>query len=158
MRKHLNKKVKGISDLLASIIAILALTVFAFAYILFTGDAYTKIEISQTARKYISRMETQGTLTAEDRAALESELKNIDAVKAAVDDGNTIVIRWNSGSVADGTTVGYGNSLSLHLEVPAMTTDYSADNPTTGGQTTFGSIKRDKVRVYVINKSTTAKY
>lgn len=159
MKEFMRKKVRGVSDLIASIIAIMALTIFTFAYVLFTGDVFTKINISQVVRAYTYRMESQGTLTDTDIANMKSDFLSIKEVnKATGGSAGAITVIWNNGSVPNGTTIGHGNKLTLYVDVPAVTTEYSAGDPSTGEQTLFGSIKRTKVVHYTMNKETTAKY
>lgn len=158
VKKLILKKRKGASDLIASVFAIFALSVFALFFINTIGDVYTRTRVDQVARKYILRMESAGTLLSSDKTAIENELKQISAVKRAVSAGKTIKITATGGGGIDvcgtGNNAGYGNTITLKIECPAFITSWG-----TAKNETFGLIKRNqKVTTYVVEKQSTAKY
>lgn len=62
-------------DLVTIGITILAMTIVVMVYLQCTEMMVKKLEISQICRKYILKMETEGYLTAENKASLLQELK-----------------------------------------------------------------------------------
>lgn len=148
IKKILKKKEAGASDLIASMVVVLALTVFVLFFIHAIGDVETRTRIDQVARKYILRMESTGTLTTDEENAIKAELQNIPSVKQAVGLGGTITVTSN----AKNTNAGYGNVITLRIDCPACVTSWNA------GGTAFGLVKRNTYTTYVIEKQSTAKY
>ena len=73
----MNRKSDGnILDFLTVGIAVLAIAILVMASFSSMGLMVRKLEISQIARKYILSMETKGSLTEPDRAALMAELED----------------------------------------------------------------------------------
>ena len=158
--KFIKKKQKGQGDLIASLFVVLALTLFVFFFINVIADVNTRIQMDQIARKYILRMETEGYLTAEEKTAIKDELMSIPSV-AAVTDGADISFAGSTES-----SVGYGATIILKISCPAATTAYVAPSSHEEGgvevadTSTVGGIQRDETtkKVYIITKSSTAKY
>ena len=93
----------SIGDLMAAGLCMLAMTVVMLSYLESARMIQQKTAAGQIARKYILRMETVGTLTDADRAALWGELE------AAGITGITL----------DGTTtwqVDYGEPVALQIQ------------------------------------------
>ena len=114
----LNRYHKGVvMDVLAVGICIIAMTIMMMVCLGSSALLNRKAQISQTARKYILKMETIGYLTADDKLALTQELKELGALEIdltgstvnEVDYGTPIylVIR---GKIA-GTSIEMGNGL-----------------------------------------------
>lgn len=71
---------KGVvMDVLAVGICIIAMTIMMMVCLGSNALLNRKAQISQTARKYILKMETIGYLTADDKLALTQELKELGA-------------------------------------------------------------------------------
>lgn len=86
----MRKERGNIGDLMATGICILAMTAIMLAYLGNMSLIQQKMEVSQIARKYILRMETVGTLTDTDRAALCAELEAAGVTELCLD-GTTLV-------------------------------------------------------------------
>lgn len=97
------KKQEGnISELLATGICVLAMTIVMLAYLDNVALIQQKTEVSQLARKYILRMETVGYLTGEDKTTLQQELMDIGVSDVDL-----------SGSTMQ--EVSYGEPITLHI-------------------------------------------
>ena len=98
------KKEKGtVADLMAAGLCMLAMTMVILSYM---GNARLigqKEQVSQIARKYILRMETQGVLTDADRIALIMELELAGVTDLRLD-GTTMA------------PVGYGEQVVLMIQ------------------------------------------
>lgn len=157
LKKLITKKQKGISDMIASLLVVLALTIFVLFFIQMVGNVNTKIQIDQVARTYMLRMETTGTLTPTEAANLKTALSNIDAVKKGLADNETdstkgIIVKVNGGEPTS-TSAGYGETITLSISCPVETRTFIVGDT----DSTFGSFKR-KVITYTVNKQSTAKY
>lgn len=75
MKKRLSKTKGNILDFLTVGITLIAITVVVMAFFSSMNLMLKKLEISQTARKYILVMETTGCLSEEARTALTGELQ-----------------------------------------------------------------------------------
>ena len=152
VKQLLNKKIttkhKGQSDLIASLFAILAMCLFVLFFIYAIRDVDTKIQMDQVVRQYILRMESSGELTDEEEEELIADLMEISAVAEAVDDGYEIKVNWNNNQGAKG----YGSTITLEVECPAVTTSYSED------EGIIGTISGNNIQVFTIKKQSTAKY
>lgn len=155
MKKFLIKKAKGQGDLIAAMVVVLGLSVFVLFFISTMGDVLTRTNLDQIARKYILRMESQGELTPNDKNALINEMKSLQAVKKALDNGadpSLVKVTWQTANNAVNTKGKYGDSITLTIECPAVTTAWN-----TGG-TAAGMVTRNRVVVYKVTKQSTAKY
>ena len=152
LTKKLNTALKvkhsGQSDLIASLFVILAMTIFVLFFILAIKDVDTKIQMDQIARKYILRMESSGKLTSEEIKELKKELSNINSVAEAIEAGYEIKVTWNNNQGAKG----YGSTVTLKIECPAVTTSYDAKSGI------MGSVSGSNIQVFIIEKQSTAKY
>lgn len=97
------KKENGtVADLMAAGLCMLAMTVVILSYMGNVGLIRQKEQVSQIARKYILRMETQGMLTDADRTALMMELELAGVTDLRLD-GSTMAL------------VGYGEQVVLMI-------------------------------------------
>lgn len=97
------KKDKGtIADLMAAGLCMLAMTVVMLAYMGNVGVIRQREQVSQIARKYMLRMETQGELTDADRTAMTRELELVGVTELQLE-GTTL------------EPVGYGETLVLMI-------------------------------------------
>lgn len=157
MFKLLVKKQKGEGDLVASLFAILALTMVVYFFIGAIGDVTTRTEMDQVARKYILRMESTGELTADDKKALYTDLYNIRAIKDAVDNmGGKIEISWGS-SAGTGVKGGYGSTITLNIKCTASVLRYT-NIDTNGNNAGFMGLFGKTTLDYNVSKQSTAKY
>ena len=151
MKKLLIKKRKGQGDLIASLFVLLALTLFVFFFIHSIGDVNTRINLDQVARKYILRMESSGSLTAEEMEQIKTECNQIKSVKIATGGSNSpIKVSYNGTN----TSTGYGGTITLEIRCPVAVTTYSTEGTFVGKITK----NKDNVVEYVITKQSTAKY
>ena len=152
IKQLLNKKIttkhKGQSDLIASLFAILAMCLFVLFFIYAIRDVDTKIQMDQVVRQYILRMESSGELTDEDEKELIADLMEINAVAKAVEKGHEIKVTWNNNQGAKG----YGSTITLEVECPAVTTSLNND------EGLIGTLSEDNVQIFTIKKQSTAKY
>jgi len=155
MKRFLSKLLKtkntGSGDLFASLVVLVALTLFCYYFINVIADIDSRIQVDQVARKYILRMESSGELSASERSAMETDLSHIKAVKKAIDAGNAPVITWSGNNVA-GTRAGYGGTITLSAKVPIYMTTYDPDT------NIMGTIGRDRLVWVNVTKQSTAKY
>lgn len=149
MNTLLTRKSDGFSDMVASLIVLVALSIVVLVYVGSIGDIQTKISVDQIARKYILRMETTGTLTTEDRTACIAEIERIAAVK----DGTVKI-------TADPVTASYGQSISLTIECKANMTafEWKPNTPGFNQLSPFGHISRTREQTIISKKQSTAKY
>lgn len=154
LKEMLTRKAKGQGDLIASLFVILALTVFVLVYINSIGDIYTRNQLDQVARKYILRMESSGELSNEEETALKQDLMAIKSVKEAVGtDSSRISVVWNNHEGSKG----YGSTITLKIECPAIVTNYNKHEGNNNDQSTYGSIN-GKLVTFTVTKQSTAKY
>lgn len=64
-------------DFLTILITVLGMSVLVMAYVECTGLLMKKLEVGQLSRKYILKMETEGYLTASNKASLLAELQEM---------------------------------------------------------------------------------
>lgn len=159
MKKLLFKKHKGISDLVASLLAIFALALMLFMFIFAVGDVYTKIELDQIARKYILRIESSGELSSEDAAAIKSEVLSISSVEKVDPSGTNIIVTWGT-SEGTATKGNYGSTITLSISCQAAVTKYftPAHDDDAAFNGLFGSITHKETATYFVTKQSTAKY
>lgn len=93
----------NVSQLMATGICILAMTVLMMAYMGNVSLIEQKMEVAQLSRKYILRMETTGYLTDADQTSLLQELANagVTGVELA---GSTL------------HEISYGAPITLHIK------------------------------------------
>jgi hypothetical protein len=148
IKNKLNIRVKGVSELIASIIVIFALSVFILFFVESITDIYAKIQIDQTVRGYIIRMESAGELSTADKDDLIADLREINAVEAAYEAGGSITVTWNSGQGVKG----YGDKITLEVNCPILV---SRANMLNG---IMEVKKEDSVIYFKCRKQSTAKY
>lgn len=160
VNKILKHKNKAIGDYIASLLVIVALTMFTLFFIGAIKDVETRIQIDQVARKYILIMETNGTLDGYEDEIIK-ELTRIKQVKNAS-------VSWNGGSGQQG----YGSPITLRVECEAVRTswipnvdityeetDDDGNKVTKNGKAMWGTISRkEEVLTYVVTKQSIAKY
>ena len=162
------KKEKGESELITSMVAIAALTVFALFFISVTGDVHSRIAIDQVARTYILKLEAAGTLTATEIDQLKSDLLRIKSVNNA---GGSINVVVNNGSGPKS----YGQTVTLDIDVPVLVTGYKTITPDSPEEakkhplahagytadadaTMYGLVTHNTTKTYHVTKQSTAKY
>lgn len=135
----LKRKRRGsVIDVLSVGICILAMSIIMMAYLNSLYLVNTKAEVSQTARKYILRMETVGCLTAGDRSQLLRELSEI-GVKDVDLTGTTV------------TAVDYGSPIVLSIKGNMQGKEMSADKGL------FATVFLDKLFSFQEVRASTAK-
>ena len=173
--KKLNKKHKGFSDLVSSLIAIAGLITVAVVMINVIADVNTRIQLDQVARKYILMLE------AADIDDYTSTIANIrDDVWAipAVKETAAFSKSKNDIKVSISPSAGnrhYGDRLTLVIEAPmsrvnffynsnganqgrdiSQETRYADTGTNVNGS--FGKIRRNVYSTAIIKKQTTIKY
>lgn len=155
MKKLLIKKNKGNGDMIASILTLFALFIFTMVFMWNIVDTYARLQVDQVARKYILRIESEGTLTDTDLESCIAELKKIGAVSQVPEDKKVISVKATSGKtvLTSSTTAGYGNP--IRLEISATIKVHGFD--TTASGSIFGNFK-SRITTCSVVKESTAKY
>ena len=98
------RKEKGsVSELMATGICILAMTIVVISYMSSVELIAQKTAVDQLARKYILRMETVGYLTEADKGILQQELQQMGVTELNLD-GTTLM------------PAAYGDPITLHMK------------------------------------------
>lgn len=104
MGKHMGQKSQGnIMDLVTIGITILFMSIVVMVYLECTELIMKKLEVSQVARKYILKMETEGYLSQVNKTTMLEELKDIGVKKIDIT-GTTI------------QPVAYGDTILLKIK------------------------------------------
>ena len=146
--------------MIASLLVILALTIFVFMFINVIGDVTTRIRLDQIARTYILKMESSGQLTAAQITEIQAECNQLYAVRQATNGVDSqIKVTWNKGT---GSAVGYGDIITLTIQCPASVATLIKTDVSKGGEkSSTGNVlstDRSGRTVYTITKQSTAKY
>ena len=99
----MKQKEGNIGDIMITGFCLLAMTVLMLSYTDSMQLIQQKIQVSQIARKYILKMETEGYLTPDAKTALREELQEIGVTELDYD-GTTLEV------------VGYGEPIALQLQ------------------------------------------
>ncbi|MCR5720566.1 MAG: hypothetical protein K6F84_08370 [Lachnospiraceae bacterium] len=97
-----NKKVKGSSAYIATLIGLVILLVVFASILISYGWIMKQNKIERIARQYLLKMEVNGCLTSSDKSSLMNDLRDADLYGVNIS-GTSLA------------PVGYGNTVTLHI-------------------------------------------
>ena len=173
IKKLITKKNKGVSDLIASLVAIVGLITVSVIMINVIADVYTRTQLDQVARKYILMLEASDIKDYTDTITnIKADLMDINAVQEGVALAGEGMININISPAAGSRK--YGDELTLEIKVPISrvnffytsngenqghsTENLTADNGGTQVNGSFGKIRRNIYSIAIVRKETTIKY